>query len=33
LSGIPEELAIEALTLAAYKLPFATKVIARSTVI
>ena len=31
LQGVPEDLAIEALTLAAYKLPFRTKVIARST--
>ena len=33
LSGVPEEMAIEALKLAAYKLPFATKVISRNTVI
>ncbi|NIA05532.1 MAG: 50S ribosomal protein L16 [Proteobacteria bacterium] len=33
LSGVPEELAIEALKLAGYKLPFATKVISRSTTI
>ncbi|MFZ5797187.1 MAG: 50S ribosomal protein L16 [Desulfobulbus sp.] len=31
LSGVPEELAMEALTLASYKLPFATKVISRNT--
>jgi large subunit ribosomal protein L16 len=31
LKGVQEDLAIEALTLAAYKLPFPTKVIARST--
>lgn len=29
LSGVPEELAVEALTLASYKLPFATKVISK----
>lgn len=29
LSGVPEELAVEALTLASYKLPFATKVITK----
>lgn len=33
LSGIPEELAVEALTLAGYKLPFPTKVISRSNTI
>jgi len=33
LSGVPEELAIEALKLAGYKLPFATKVITRNTTI
>ena len=33
LSGVPEEIAMEALKLAAYKLPFATKVISRNTVI
>lgn len=33
LSGVPEELAVEALKLAAYKLPFATKVISRNSVI
>ena len=31
LSGVPEELAMEALKLAGYKLPFATKVVSRST--
>ena len=31
LSGVPEELAVEALTLASYKLPFATKVISKDT--
>ncbi len=31
LAGIPEELAVEALTMAANKLPFATKVVTRST--
>ncbi len=31
LSGVPEELAMEALKLAGFKLPFATKVISRST--
>ena len=31
LSGVPEELAMEALNLLDYKLPFATKVISRST--
>jgi len=31
LSGVPEELALEALKLASFKLPFATKVISRST--
>jgi large subunit ribosomal protein L16 len=31
LSGVPEELAVEALKLASYKLPFATKVISRNT--
>ena len=31
LSGIPEELAMEALKLAGFKLPFATKVVSRST--
>ncbi len=33
LKGVPDELAVEALTLASYKLPFPTKVIARSTTI
>ena len=33
LKGVPDNLAVEALTLAAYKLPFPTKVIARSTTI
>jgi large subunit ribosomal protein L16 len=33
LSGVPEEIAMEALKLAAYKLPFATKVISRNSVI
>jgi large subunit ribosomal protein L16 len=33
LSGVPEELALEALKLAGYKLPFPTKVISRSTTI
>ncbi len=33
LSGVPEELAIEALKLAGFKLPFATKVVSRSTII
>ena len=33
LQGIPEELAVEALRLASYKLPFPTKVITRSTTI
>ena len=33
LQGIPEDLAVEALRLAAYKLPFPTKVITRSTTI
>ena len=33
LKDVPEELAIEALTLASFKLPFPTKVIARSTTI
>ncbi|BCO09964.1 50S ribosomal protein L16 [Desulfolithobacter dissulfuricans] len=33
LSGVPEELAVEALKLAGYKLPFPTKVITRSTTI
>ena len=33
LSGIPEELAIQALKLASYKLPFATKVISRNSTI
>ena len=33
LKGVPEELAIEALRLASYKLPFPCKVIARSTTI
>lgn len=33
LSGIPEELAVEALKLASYKLPFATKVVSRSSMI
>jgi len=31
LSGVPEELAVEALKLAGYKLPFATKVISRNS--
>jgi len=31
LSGVPEELAMEALKLAGFKLPFATKVVSRST--
>lgn len=31
LSGVPEELAKEALKLASYKLPFATKVVSRSS--
>lgn len=31
LSGVPEELAMEALKLAGYKLPFATKVVSRSS--
>jgi large subunit ribosomal protein L16 len=31
LSGVPEELAMEALQLAGYKLPFATKVVSRSS--
>ena len=31
LSGVPEELAMEALKLAGYKLPFATKVISRNS--
>ncbi len=31
LSGVPEDLALQALKLAGYKLPFATKVISRST--
>lgn len=31
LSGVPEELALEALKLASYKLPFATKVISRNS--
>ena len=31
LSGVPEDLAMEALKLAGFKLPFATKVISRST--
>lgn len=31
LSGVPEELAVEALKLASFKLPFATKVISRDT--
>jgi large subunit ribosomal protein L16 len=31
LSGVPEELAVEALKLASYKLPFATKVISKDT--
>ena len=31
LSGVPEELATEALKLAGYKLPFATKVISRNS--
>ena len=31
LSGVPAELAVEALTLASYKLPFATKVISKDT--
>ncbi len=33
LAGVPEDLAVAALELAAYKLPFATKVITRSTTI
>lgn len=33
LSGVPEELAMEALKLAGFKLPFATKVISRSNTI
>jgi len=33
LSGVPEELAVEALRLAGYKLPFPTKVVTRSTTI
>jgi large subunit ribosomal protein L16 len=33
LQGVPEDLAIEALRLAAFKLPFPTKIIARSTTI
>lgn len=33
LKGVPENLAIEALRLAAFKLPFPTKVISRSTTI
>ena len=33
LKGVPEDLAIEALRLAAFKLPFPTKVISRSTTI
>ncbi len=33
LKGVPEELAVEALRLASYKFPFATKVITRSTTI
>jgi len=33
LSGVPEELALEALKLAGYKLPFATKVISRNSTI
>jgi large subunit ribosomal protein L16 len=33
LAGVPEELAVAALELASYKLPFATKVITRSTTI
>ena len=33
LKGVPEDLAIEALRLASFKLPFPTKVIARSTTI
>ncbi len=33
LKGVPEELAVEALRLASYKLPFPTKVISRSTTI
>ncbi|WP_456385557.1 50S ribosomal protein L16 [Desulfolithobacter sp.] len=33
LSGVPEDLAVEALKLAGYKLPFPTKVITRSTTI
>jgi large subunit ribosomal protein L16 len=31
LSGVPEELAMEALKLAGFKLPFATKVVSRSS--
>ena len=33
LKGVPEELAVEALRLASYKLPFPCKVISRSTTI
>jgi large subunit ribosomal protein L16 len=33
LSGVPRELAVEALKLASYKLPFATKVIAKDSMI
>jgi large subunit ribosomal protein L16 len=33
LKGIPEELAVEALRLASFKLPFPTKIITRSTTI
>ncbi len=33
LQGVPEDLAIEALRLAAFKLPFPTKIISRSTTI
>ena len=33
LSGVPEQMAVEALKLTGYKLPFATKVISRSTTI
>ena len=33
LKGVPEDLAVEALKLAGYKLPFPTRVVARSTTI
>ena len=33
LGGVPEELAIEALRLASFKLPFSTKIILRGTII